>query len=436
MYSIQSPDENPAWRDIIFNSVLNVLTIVVVSFRLYSRRVTRAGFGWDDGFILAATLLVNGMLIAAGFLIYVGFGLPVNKVASDDRKKITELDRLFRLLFLLCICFVKLSGLFFYLRVFGTRVLCSKLPDPSSNGNTDPGTDNSLRGIIRLFLRAFRRFAQGLSRRSLYIFMVCVVIAWSIANVIQELAVCPPKAPLCVHQRSTDLAICVFNAVGDLLILLLPLWPVWKLQLSKGTKIGISLVFLLGTVTIIVAFLRFEAIAHTEYGANYNATGMKAVNYAILEPNLAILCMSLPMVKSLILKAVSRCKSKIQGRNEGSWWPRQPFAGKFTQWWTGGLSRVFAKPKEEPASSGNNGNANNLQSSPPDGTHSEFQPPAVPLPARLRDDHRHSGAGTQHRNGDRSLTPRAGGLWRAESHGSSEEELMDLAEFLRGPVTP
>ncbi|KAI0195274.1 hypothetical protein EV127DRAFT_404814 [Xylaria flabelliformis] len=421
MYSIQSPQENPAWRDIIFNSALNVLTIFVVSLRLYSRRLTRAGFGWDDGFILAATLLVNGMLIAAGFLIYLGFGLPQNNVEPDDRKKVTELDRLFRLLFLFCICAVKLSALFFYLRVFGTRVLCSNMPsDPRGNRNTNPSTNTSLRGI-RSFLRQFRRFAPWASRRSLYIFIICVVIAWLIANVIQELAVCPPKAPLCVHQRNTDLAICVFNAVGDLLILLLPLWPVWKLSMSKSTKIGISVVFLLGTVTIIVAFLRFEAIVHTAYGGDYNATGMKAVNYAILEPNLAILCMSLPMLKPVVRKAIAHCKSKFQDRN----------GGKFTQWWTGRLSRVFAKPKEESASGANNGNARNLQSSPPDVTHSEVQPPAVPLPARLRDGHRRSGAGTQSRNGNRSFTPRAGGLRRADSHGSSQEELMSFAEFLR-----
>lgn len=47
--------------------MFNILTIVVIGLRLYSRRLTRAGFGWDDGFIVLSTLLVNAMLIVAGF---------------------------------------------------------------------------------------------------------------------------------------------------------------------------------------------------------------------------------------------------------------------------------------------------------------------------------------------------------------------------------
>ncbi|KAI0554801.1 hypothetical protein F4679DRAFT_579141 [Xylaria curta] len=420
MYSIQAPDENPAWRDIIFNSVLNILTIVVVGLRLFSRRLTRAGFGWDDGFILAATLLVNGMLVLAGFLIYLGFGLPLNKVSHDDRKRVTELDRLFRLLFLLCICSVKISALLFYIRVFGVRTLHSN--------NLDPGADTSIHGI-RSFSRPFCRFAQGVSLRSTYIFIMYIVIAWSIANVIQEVAACPPNGPMCVEQRRTDLGICVFNAVSDLLIFLLPLWPIWKLQMNRGSKMGVSFLFLLGTVTIIVAFLRFEAIAHTDYGGDYNATGMKAVNYAILEPNLAILCMSLPMVQPLLRKAVPYCKSKFQGRsrvNFPDWWQKNPFAGRFTHWRTGGLSRV-ATPKEVSASSGNSNIAKNDQTSLPNGTHSNFQLPAIPLPLKLRSDgRRRSQAGTQYGFGDETLVSGARSLWRADSHGSFREDRVEL----------
>ncbi|KAI1742351.1 hypothetical protein F4680DRAFT_445914 [Xylaria scruposa] len=437
MYSIQAPDENPAWRYIIFNSVLNVLTIIVVSFRLYSRRLTRAGFGWDDGLILAATLLVNGMLILAGFLIYLGFGLPLNKVAHDDRKRVTELDRLFRLLFLLCLCSVKLSALFFYVRVFGVRTLSSnRLPNPRSGGNTNLGVDTFLHWI-RSFSCPFCRFAQGVSLRSTYIFFMYVVIAWSIANVIQEVAACPPNGPMCVEQRRTDLGICVFNAVSDVLIFLLPLWPIWKLQMGRSSKIGLSFLFLLGTVTIIVAFLRFVAIANTDYGGDYNATGMKAVNYAILEPNLAILCMSLPMAKPLLLKAIPYCRSKFQGRNGGSfpdWWTKNPFAGRFTHRWTGELLRVFSKPKEASASSGNSNIAKNHQSPLPNGTISNSQLPAIPLPLRLRSDgRRRSRAGAQYGNGDETLVSGAGGLWRADSHGSLEDivELISVYQAAR-----
>ncbi|KAI0449395.1 hypothetical protein F5B21DRAFT_520258 [Xylaria acuta] len=371
MYSIQAPDENSAWHNIIFNSVFNILTIVVVGLRLCSRRLTPAGFGWDDCFILIATLLVNGMLVVAGFLIYLGFGLPVRKIAPDDLKKVTELDRTFRFLFLLCICSVKLSALFFYLRVFGTRTLRSnRVPHPSSSGNIYPGTNTSLSGV-RPSLRPFCRLTEGNSLRFTYIFLICIVVAWSLANIVQELAVCAPNKPMCVYQRNTDLGICVFNAGGDLLILLLPLWPIWRLQMNKGTKMGLSVVFLLGTDDR-RGFLRFEAIVHTDYGGDYNGTSMKSVNYAILEPNFAILCISLPMLQPLLRKALSYSKAKLRGRTGGrfsNWWARNPLANGFTHWRTRELSRVSTTPKEVSASSGNNSCGKSPQSSPPNGTH-------------------------------------------------------------------
>lgn len=89
---------------------------------------------------------------------------------------------------------------------------------------------------------------QQPSLRFTYIFLIYVVIAWSVANIVQELVVCPPHKPMCAYQRNTDLGICVFNAGGDLLILLLPLRPIWRLQMDKGTKMGLTLVFLLGTM--------------------------------------------------------------------------------------------------------------------------------------------------------------------------------------------
>ncbi|RYC59147.1 hypothetical protein CHU98_g7060 [Xylaria longipes] len=434
MYSIQAPDENPAWREIIFNSVFSILTIMVVGLRLCSRRLTRAGFGWDDCFILIATLLVNGMIVVAGFLIYLGFGLSVRQIAPGDLKKVTELDRTFRLLFLLCICVVKLSALFFYLRVFGTRTLCSnRISHSSSSNNTNPGTNTSL-SDIRLFLRPFCRFTQGFSLRFTYIFIICVVVAWSVANIVQELAVCHPDKPMCASQRNTDLGICVFNAGGDLLILLLPLWPIWRLQMNQGTKMGLSFVFLLGIVTTAVAFLRFEAIVHTDYGGDYNRTAMKSVNYAILEPNFAIMCISLPMLQPPLRKALSYVKTKLGGRTGGRFtnsWARNPLGNKFTHWRNGGLSRIFTTPKEVSASSGNSNSTNIPKSPPPKGAHVDFQPPAIPLSLRPSSDGRRSGTGTRDTNGGGSLVSRARSLWRTDSHGSSQDELVELAS---GPV--
>lgn len=84
--------------------------------------------------------------------------------------------------------------------------------------------------------------------RSAYILFIWVVVIWSIVNIGQELTVCGLGKPMCARQRDTDLSICVFNSVSELMIFLLPLWPIWRLQMNKSAKIGLSILLLLGTV--------------------------------------------------------------------------------------------------------------------------------------------------------------------------------------------
>ncbi|KAI2624511.1 hypothetical protein GGS21DRAFT_324051 [Xylaria nigripes] len=317
MSSASTQDASSTWlRIILVNAALNGLTVFVVGLRWWSRRLTRAGLGWDDGCALAAVVFLNAMLLVLGLLIGRGFGIPTGQIDRGNARTITVLGHLFRFLFLCCLCFVKLSALFFYLRVFGTRVLSSNLHSNSSANLNDTNNSRPASSYIRPSLRSLGDMIRKKpSRRQIYIFLIILVILWTIANLIQEVAVCDVTRPMCKKQRPTDLGICIFNAAGDLVILLLPLWPIWRLQMKKTTKIGLSIVFLLGIVTIFVAFLRFESILRTEYGGDFNRTALRSANYAILEPNLAILCISLPMLQPLLRHAtlyLSGCFSALR----------------------------------------------------------------------------------------------------------------------------
>jgi hypothetical protein len=116
-----------------------------------------------------------------------------------------------------------------------------------ANANCDFRSQSWLSNA-RSRLRAFWGFLLEPSLRLVYIYLIGVVLMWSLANLVQELTVCGYDKPMCAGQRDTDLGMCVFNAVGDLLVLVLPLWPIWRLQMQRGAKIGLSIVFLLGTV--------------------------------------------------------------------------------------------------------------------------------------------------------------------------------------------
>ncbi|KAI1111160.1 hypothetical protein F5Y14DRAFT_464964 [Nemania sp. NC0429] len=423
MNPIHFPDENPAWRDIIVNAVFNTLTIVVIGLRFYSRRLTGAGLGWDDGFIMFSTLLVNAMLIVAGFLISLGFGLPQHEIPHNTMPKIIELGRAFRLLFLFCICTVKLSALFFYLRVFGNHTLHANMISRNTNTNSGGGSGpqaESKKTPVSAFpflpsIRSCWELVRMPSLRLVYIAFIYVVVVWSVVNVVRELTACGLDKRICAANRVTDLETCVFNSAGDLLIFALPLWPIWRLQMARNAKVGLSIVLMLGTLTILVAFLRFEAIVNTEYAGDYNRTAMKSTNYAILEPNLAILCISLPMLQPLLRKARSHVRIGSRGRTDTEW--------------AGSSISSSSRHRRDNASRGpsapwSGGEGERLASvTPGSAAYANFDfEPAVPARAGTA-----GSSGRNNGNPDENLIAKVKRVWSMESRASSSQgDIVEL----------
>jgi hypothetical protein len=50
--------------------------------------------------------------------------------------------------------------------------------------------------------------------------------------------------------------ISIFNAVSDFVVVALPIPMVWKLDLPRGRKIGICVIFLLGGIVILASVIR------------------------------------------------------------------------------------------------------------------------------------------------------------------------------------
>ncbi|KAI0592798.1 hypothetical protein F4775DRAFT_597854 [Biscogniauxia sp. FL1348] len=258
---------------VIVNSIFNLATLLVVISRYFSRKLTGAGLWWDDYLVFVATILVNIMLVLAGFLMKFGLGNDT----GDIHERLYDILHVmvgFRVSFLLCIFANKLSAILFYQRVFVTRDM-------------------------------------QIACKVLCIF----VVVWSGANLIQEFTICQPLeaffngAP-CPARKGMDIAVCFFNAFSDVVVLLLPIRPIWKLQMQKKTKVALTIVFTLGLATTTIAILRFTAIIDTDYQGDMIGTAVSSIMYAILEPNLIILCISLPMLQPLW--------RKFRGGNKGS----------------------------------------------------------------------------------------------------------------------
>ncbi|OTA80296.1 hypothetical protein M434DRAFT_17799 [Hypoxylon sp. CO27-5] len=104
------------------------------------------------------------------------------------------------------------------------------------------------------------------------IMMALNILLYS-CGIIAETMTCIPLATLwepwlqgkCINKKVLDVITAYFNLVMDLFILLLPQGTIWKLQMTRKRKIGVSVIFSFGILTIACAAGRVYANQTLDY---------------------------------------------------------------------------------------------------------------------------------------------------------------------------
>ncbi|KAI1375317.1 hypothetical protein F4677DRAFT_134465 [Hypoxylon crocopeplum] len=101
------------------NSVFCFLALIAVGLRLCSRSITRAGFGWDDGFTVASMIFVMCLLIVEGLLCSRGIGYSLAEI-GETAYLLVKLIAVHNSLFIAAFVTNKIGILCFYLRIFSS----------------------------------------------------------------------------------------------------------------------------------------------------------------------------------------------------------------------------------------------------------------------------------------------------------------------------
>ncbi|KAB5571717.1 hypothetical protein GE09DRAFT_1053967 [Coniochaeta sp. 2T2.1] len=282
---------------LIINSVLVLLTLLVVGLRMLCRFESEARLWWDDYHILLAVPQGIGMLIIQGLWAPTGIGYPVTQTLPN-LVPILKMLVAYEPVFACCISTIKMSVMFFYLRVF---------------------VNSGLRLAVKL--------------------VMAFVLLWSVGNVLQVFLICRPFAatydptievletPLfhlqhegavCGNQVGTFIAIGAFNITTDAVILTLPVPTIWRLKMSGSARLGISVVLMIGLVVSVVAIIRIVSLTRLDM-TNLTGTMIWADFWLTVEPNLGIFCVSLPMLGRLRSRFSSRRGASKFGPSEGSY---------------------------------------------------------------------------------------------------------------------
>ncbi|KAH8726472.1 hypothetical protein GQ44DRAFT_163115 [Phaeosphaeriaceae sp. PMI808] len=278
--------------------ISNPMAIVAAAFVVM--RFTFKGFyskldiGWDDWAVLAT------LIASTPSAIITVYGTTKNGLGRDiwtlTPTEITNMLRFFYVmasLYFTQVALLKLTLIFFYIRVF-----------PAPN---------------------VQRLLWG---------TVVFVVLWGFSYVIVAIFQCQP-----IHyfwtkwdgmHKGTCLQINVITASNaaisialDFWILGIPLWQLWGLKMHWKKKVGVAMMFCVGTFVTVVSILRLQALVHFAASSNASWEFYDVSVWSTIEICVGIMCASLPTLRLLLVKLFpvlggSSARSRANYYNYGS----------------------------------------------------------------------------------------------------------------------
>ncbi|KAI1115974.1 hypothetical protein F5Y14DRAFT_449467 [Nemania sp. NC0429] len=217
----------------IVGAIVIVIAVTCVALRFYTRRITRAGLGWDDWLVLLALVIT----IVSAILLFVASSIDPNgaKAASNTDPDYvytpadvayTRLDFIVTVLYFTVTSATKLSILLMYRRIFGVN--------------------RSFRRRVFVVSLVVGGFWIGTTVADL---LNCIPLQWSWLNSHDD-----PR--YCFNYTIFWLASGIVEAILDVIILTLPIQSVLGLHLKTSRKVAIGGVFLLGSLVIVSGIVK------------------------------------------------------------------------------------------------------------------------------------------------------------------------------------
>ncbi|KAH7189533.1 uncharacterized protein B0J16DRAFT_303385 [Fusarium flagelliforme] len=239
---------------------MTVLALVSCVLRLYSRHLKAQKLWWDDYVILFA---MAWNLVVVGFIFAMhanGMGIHADQVPMDQIVMMAKWLVVAEVLYAWNLGWTKLSLLLMYYRIF--RVPYFK----------------KMAWIVGSFV-----FAWVITITFLFIF-ICVPVAklWY-----------PDLPGYCINQVGTWIANAASTIFTDIVILCLPIPPIWKLQLGRPEKLGLTAAFAIGSFVVFASAYR-TSVLFTYDAKDPSYTLAPTVGWTEIEMSAGIVSANLP----------------------------------------------------------------------------------------------------------------------------------------------
>ncbi|EMD68453.1 hypothetical protein COCSADRAFT_80286 [Bipolaris sorokiniana ND90Pr] len=258
----------------VLNITLFSITAAIALIRLLFKSFSDTNAGWDDYAIIAALLtgipsvvLVDILLIPNGLDRDI-WTLPFDSIATFRRSAY-----ILPILYFLQIGLVKISIIFFLLRIF----------------------------------------PRSTTRKLLYGTLIFTAL-WTVAFILGGALQCQLPSfywtswdmkdqKSCLNFSALNWANSLLSIALDAWMLAIPLYEVIHLQLSWRRKLSVSLMFFVGTFVTVVSALRLQSIVHLDRANNPTRDLTAIVYWSSIEQDVGIICSCMPALRKILVRA-------------------------------------------------------------------------------------------------------------------------------------
>ncbi|KAF2705047.1 hypothetical protein K504DRAFT_506519 [Pleomassaria siparia CBS 279.74] len=256
------------------NITLGVISAIFVLIRIgYKLLVSRTELGWDDHFIIITLLtgVPNTIIIDIGAFRN-GLGLDTWTLPFDEITRFVRFFYIMEVNYFADLSLLKLSLLFFYLRIF-----------PASN--------------VKRVIRATIAFD----------------VTYGITFVIVSIFQCRPISHYWTNWDGEHRGTCInINALGwanaaisislDVWMLAIPLSQLVHLKLAWKKKVGVAMMFFVGTFVTVVSILRLQSLVTFATSHNPTWDQWDVSNWSTIELNVGIVCACMPSMRVILVR--------------------------------------------------------------------------------------------------------------------------------------
>ncbi|KAG6010805.1 hypothetical protein E4U21_004193 [Claviceps maximensis] len=266
---------------------MTLLALLAVFLRVVSRRLNHQALWWDDKMILFS-MIWN--LLVVGFIFGMhssGMGLHADKVDPAQIVMMSKWLVVAEILYAWNLGWTKLSLLLMYYRIFRHQY--------------------------------FKRMAWMVGA-FVWVWVICITFLFIFICVPVQKLWYPQTPGHCIDQVGTWISNAASTIFTDLVILIMPAPQIWKLQLRKTEKIGLTLAFSLGFFVVFASAYR-TSVLFTYSNSDPSYTLAPTVGWTEIEMAAGIISACLPTLLPIFLycaRAFGYSRSTVVPRREAN----------------------------------------------------------------------------------------------------------------------